>query len=102
MTETKPTTNFLGSTSGNAAVRIDQCQEQWDELQPSVEECVRFCDHCQQSVHQLANADGFQWAQGQCAMVSGWSAPGKAESVFVGKPGAASYAIDTSYPAPDQ
>lgn len=62
MTETKATVVFLDSAHNRPVVRVYQCQKQWDDLQPSGDEGVRFCDHCQQAVHQVVDAYGFQRA----------------------------------------
>ena len=100
MTETKPTTIFLTNTPESAAVRIYQCQKQWDELQASGRADVRFCDHCQQEVHRVADVDGFERAvaQGQCVLVAGYDHGDATLKLFVGQPGAASYEADAMLP----
>jgi len=100
MTETKPTTIFLGTTPESAVVRIDLCQKQWDELQFSGRADVRFCDHCRQEEHRVVDVDGFERAvaQGQCVMVAGFDHADVTTKLFVGQPGAVSYEADAALP----
>ena len=98
MTETTPTTIFLGSTPESAAVRNYQCQKQWDELQTSGHDDVRYCDSCKQSVHRVIDVQGFQRAvaQGRCVMIQGCSVVGGEQAQFVGEAGAARYETSTA------
>lgn len=100
MTETKPTTIFLTNTPDSAAVKIYQCQKQWDELLASGHADVRFCDHCQQEVHRVVDVDGFKHAvaQGQCVMVAGYDHVDATPKLFVGQPGAVSSGVDALQP----
>jgi hypothetical protein len=103
MTETKPITISLTNTPESAAVRIYQCQKQWDEFQASGRADVRFCDHCQQEVHRVVDVDGFKHAvaQGQCVMVAGYDHADATPKLFVGQPGAVSYEVDALLPVRD-
>lgn len=100
MTETKPITIFLGSSPESAAVRIHQCQQQWDELQFSSRPDVRFCDHCQRDVHRVVDVDGFDRAvaNGQCVMVAGFDPVEAVRQMFVGQAGALSYEVNAARP----
>lgn len=96
MTETKATIVFLEGAHNGATVRVYQCQKQWDELQLSGHEDVRFCGHCRQAVHRVVDVDGFQRAvaQGQCVMVTGFDDTDAAKKMFVGKSDVKSYEVD--------
>ena len=100
MTETKPTTIFLTNTPESPAVRINQCQKQWDELPASGRADMRFCDHCHQEVHRVVDVDGFERAvaQGQCVMVAGFDHADGTAILFVGQPGGVSYGVDALQP----
>lgn len=103
MTETKATVVFLDSARNGPVVRVFQCQKSWDDLQPSGDEGVRFCDQCQQAVHQVVDADGSQRAvaQGQCVMVAGYADTESTGKMFVGRADAKSYEVDTAKPKTD-
>ncbi len=103
MTETKATVVFLDSARNGPVVRVFHCQKPWDDLQPSGDKSVRFCDHCRQEVHQVVDADGFQRAvaQGQCVMVAGYADTESTEKMFVGRADVKSYEVDTSKPKTD-
>jgi hypothetical protein len=84
----------------SAAVRIYQCQKQWDELQSSSRADVRFCDHCRQEVHRVVDVDGFERAvaQVQCVMVAGYDHAALTTKSFVCQPGAVIYEADAVIP----
>ncbi len=100
MIETKTTEVFLDSALNDPIVRVYRCQRQWDELQSSGHEDVRFCDHCRQTVHRVIDVEGFQRsvAQGQCVMVTGYADTYPTEKGFVGKADVGSYEVDTARP----
>ncbi len=98
MTGTKATNVFLNSAHDGATVRVYQCQKQWDELQISGHDDVRYCDSCKQSVHRVIDIHCFERAvaHGRCVMIHGRNAVGGEQVVIVGEPGAAPYEAPTA------
>lgn len=100
MTATQATEVFLDGAQNGPIVRVYRCQRQWDELQSSGHDAVRFCDQCRRTVHRVVDVDGFQRAvaQRQCVMVAGYADTDQTENWFVGKADATSYVVETARP----
>lgn len=64
MTGLKKEESVLIEVPGGLAetVRIYHCARRWDDLAPTQMDSVRHCDACNQLVHEIEDADGFQLA----------------------------------------
>ncbi len=100
MTVTNPTTFLLsnGHHSAASSVQVYQCQRQWDDLQVSGHEDVRFCDSCRRTVHKVVDVEGFQRAvaQARCVMAHGRNTVDGAPIFVVGMAAAKPYGLDSA------
>ena len=97
MTDTEPTMFLLGRDPDGGTVVVYQCQKTWDDLQASGHDDVRYCDRCKQAVYQVIDVEGYQRAvaQRRCVMAEGQSVEGGESAMFVGKPGAQHYEVES-------
>ncbi|MDO8775190.1 MAG: hypothetical protein Q7K57_42090 [Burkholderiaceae bacterium] len=95
MTDTKPTVFLLGNEPDASVVQVYRCQKNWDDLQISGHDDVRYCDNCKQVVHRVIDVQGFQQAvaHGRCVMIEGRSVVGGGQAQVVGEAGAVHYEI---------
>ena len=98
MTDTEPTVFLLGSDPDVGTAVVYQCQKTWDDLHAFGHDDVRYCDSCKQAVYQVIDVEGYQRAvaQRRCVMAEGRSVKGGEPAMFVGKPGAQHYRVESA------
>lgn len=96
MVESQTTKIYLNLEPGASPVHVFQCQKSWDQLRASDSGNERLCDHCNQTVVRVVDADGFQHAVAgsRCVMVVGFSDKSDEPKHFVGQTSESSYQVN--------